>query len=78
MLELSPLLGVITATAFIVKAGMFNGEFYVQPTALLATSVFMALVPQYAHLMFGIVSAACFFVPGFKYARRRRFGLNAE
>lgn len=72
VLSLSPLLGVISASVFIVKAGMFSGLFYCQAAALLATAVVMAIVPRYAHLIFGIVAAACFFIPGFQYQRRRR------
>ena len=71
VLTLSPLLGVISAMVFIIKGGMLSGAFYVQAVALLLTTVLMALMPQYAHLLFGIVSAGCFFFPGFKYARRR-------
>ena len=71
VLSLSPLLGVISASVFIVKASMFSGAFYIQAAALLLTAVAMAAVPQHAHLIFGIVAAACFFVPGFKYQSRR-------
>jgi serine/threonine-protein kinase len=74
VLTLSPLLGVISAMVFIIKAGMLSGAFYVQAAALLAASLLMALVPQHSHLIFGIVSAACFAFPGFKYARRRFAG----
>ena len=76
VLTLSPLLGVISAMVFIIKGGMLSGAFYVQAVALLITSVLMAFVPAYAHLIFGIVSAACFFFPGFKYARRRHDGAS--
>jgi serine/threonine-protein kinase len=31
----------------------------------------MARYPDYAHFIFGIVSAACFFFPGLKYYRQR-------
>jgi serine/threonine-protein kinase len=71
VLALSPVLGVISSMVFIVKAGMLSGEFYVQAIALLMTAVAMAVLPQHAHLIFGLVAAACFFVPGFKYRRRR-------
>ncbi len=71
-LSLSPLLGVITAGVFIIKAGMFSGAFYVQAAALLISAVVMAILPRHAHLVFGIVAAACFFVPGYQYQRRRR------
>jgi serine/threonine-protein kinase len=69
-LTLSPLLGVISGMAFIIKAGMLHGIFYLQAAALMAVAIPMAVWPQYAHLLFGIVSAACFFIPGFKYATR--------
>ncbi len=71
VLSLSPLLGVITASVFIVKASMFSGAFYLQAAVLLATSVAMAVVPRHAHLIFGIVAAACFFIPGYKYQLQR-------
>ncbi len=72
VLSLSPLLGVITAGVFIIKAGMFSGAFYVQAAALLAVAVVMAVFPRYAHLVFGVVAAACFFIPGYQFHRRRR------
>lgn len=72
VLSLSPLLGVISASVFIVKAGMFSGAFYLQAVALLVAAVAMAAFPRYAHLIFGLVAAPCFFVPGYQYHRRRR------
>lgn len=74
VLSLSPMLGVISAMVFIVKAGTLSGAFYAQAAALLGTSVLMAVYPDLAHLIFGIVAAGCFFIPGFKYAKRRRRG----
>ena len=56
---------------FIIKASMLNGVFYIQAAALLIAALLMAIQPDYAHLIFGVVSAACFFIPGFKYSRRR-------
>jgi serine/threonine-protein kinase len=70
VLTLSPLLGVIAATVFVIKAGMLSGVFYIQAVVLLLASVVMALYPAWSHLIFGIVAAACFFVPGYQYARR--------
>jgi len=72
VLTLSPLLGVISAMVFIVKAGMLTGAFYLQAISLLVASALMAIMPQYSHLIFGAVAATCFFVPGLKYYRRRR------
>jgi serine/threonine-protein kinase len=54
-----------------LKAGILSGTFYIQFVALFATAGLMALFPNYGHLMFGTVSAACFFFPGLKYHRQR-------
>jgi serine/threonine-protein kinase len=70
-LTLSPIIGVVGAMTFIIKGGILSGLFYVQGVALLCTSVAMLLVPEYAHAIFGFVSAACFFFPGLKYHRQR-------
>ncbi|MEO1615188.1 MAG: serine/threonine-protein kinase [Planctomycetota bacterium] len=70
VLELSPLLGVICASVFVVKAGMLTGVFYFQAIALFATSIVMAIAPRWGHFVFGIVSALCFFVPGYQYWKR--------
>jgi serine/threonine-protein kinase len=75
-LTLSPLLGVITGMVFLVKAGMLSGAFYVQAGVLFLTSVLMAVFPNYAHLIFGVVSALCFFVPGLKYFRQRQLSVQ--
>ncbi|TWT65509.1 Serine/threonine-protein kinase PknB [Crateriforma conspicua] len=72
VLTLSPMLGVISAMVFIIKAGMLTGAFYCQAVALLIASVAMAAWPNWSHLIFGVVSAGCFFFPGLKYWRRRK------
>ena len=72
VLKLSPMLGVISAMVFLIKAGMLSGVFYLQTIALLLSAAAMASAPQYGHLIFGVVSALCFFVPGYQYAARRR------
>ena len=71
MLTLSPILAVIAGLTFVVKAGMLSGSFYVSAAALFLTAVPMAIWPDYGPLMFGVVSAVCFFVPGLKYHRQR-------
>ena len=38
---------------------------------LFVTAGLMALFPDYAHFIFGVVGAACFFFPGLKYYRQR-------
>jgi len=70
-LTLSPILPMIGSMVFVVKAGVLSGQFYVQAFALLLTSFAMALYPNVAHLLFGVVSGLCFFVPGLKYFRQR-------
>ena len=39
--------------------------------ALFLTAIPMALFPEVAPLLFGIVSAACFFIPGLIYHRKK-------
>ena len=72
VLTLSPMLAVIAGMTFVVKAGMLSGSFYLSAAALFLTAVPMALCPDYGPLLFGLVSAVCFFVPGLKYHLRRR------
>lgn len=71
VLKLSPVLGLVNGMVFLVKAGMLSGQFYIQAIALFITAGLMAYFPHYAHLIFGVVSAACFFFPGLKYYRQR-------
>jgi serine/threonine-protein kinase len=70
-LKLSPVLGLISGMVFVVKAGILSGEFYAQAVVLFTTAAVMALFPRYAHLIFGVVGACCFFFPGLKYYRKR-------
>lgn len=77
VLELAPMLGVINGMAFLIKAGMLSGAFYVQAFALFASAVLMALFPNYAHFIFGVIAAGCFFFPGMKYYRQRLRALLA-
>jgi serine/threonine-protein kinase len=81
VLTLSPVLGLINGIVFAVKAGILSGEFYVQSAALFLTAGAMAVIwklhevnpalPDVGITLFGIVSAIAFFVPGWKYWRRR-------
>jgi eukaryotic-like serine/threonine-protein kinase len=70
-LTLSPVLGLVTGMVFLAKAGILSGEFYVWAAMLFLTAIPMALYPRYAHFIFGVVSACCFFFPGLKYYRQR-------
>jgi hypothetical protein len=72
VLSLAPLLAVVAGMVFLIKSGILSGSFYVQAVALFLTSIVMALHPTNALLLFGIVSAACFFFSGLKYYRRRK------
>jgi predicted Ser/Thr protein kinase len=71
VLTLSPVLGLISGIVFFVKAGILSGTFYVQAAVLFLTAFAMARFPNYAHLIFGVISAMCFFIPGVKYYRLR-------
>jgi len=71
-LSLAPMLGIISGTVFLIKAGMLSGTFYVQAAVLFLTTLPMAWYPDWGHTLFGIVSAGCFFFPGLKYYRQRR------
>ena len=71
VLTLSPVLALIAGMVFFVKAGILSGAFYMQSALLFATALVMCLVPRYQHVIFGLVSAVCFFVPGLKYFRQR-------
>jgi len=67
VLTLSPVLGCTSGMVFLAKAGILSGRFYFQAAALFTCSLAMALWPAYGLSVFGIVSALCFFIPGWKY-----------
>jgi serine/threonine-protein kinase len=69
-LKFSPLLAVAAAMVFLFQAGVLAGLFYFAALAMFATAVLMAVFPQVGVLLFGVVTAACFFFPGLKYYRR--------
>ncbi len=71
-LSLAPLLGVVAAMVFLIKAGILSGTFYIHAVVMFGTAILMACFPQYAMMLFGFASAACFFTAGWKYSRRRR------
>lgn len=74
VLTLAPVLGLISGMVFTAKAGILGGQFYVQAVALYASSIAIAMWPAIGPAIFGIVSWACFFVPGLKYWRRAKGG----
>jgi hypothetical protein len=74
VLTLSPVLALLAGLVFFAKAGILSGAFYIQAGVLFLTALVMCVVPGYQHVIFGLVSAACFFVPGYKYFRQRERG----
>jgi serine/threonine-protein kinase len=74
VLKLSPVLGLIGGMVFIVKAGTLAGSFYLHAAAMLVSSIAMAEMQrqgfEYGLSIFGLVSAATFFLPGWKYYRQ--------
>lgn len=68
-LTLSPVLALIAAAVFVVKAGILSGEFYIYAVGLFLTAIPMALYPDYSLTTFGLMSAASFFIPGWKFHR---------
>jgi serine/threonine-protein kinase len=75
VLTLSPVLAISSGTVFVSKAGILTGEFYIQGAALFLTALVMAWLDfhhiKFSIVLFGVVSGACFFVPGLKYYRLR-------
>jgi serine/threonine-protein kinase len=78
VLTLSPILAVIAGMVFVVKAGMLSGEFYISAAALFLTVIPMALLPEYGPIIFGVVTAIAFFVPGLKYHLQRLRSLKTQ
>lgn len=76
-LELAPLLGVVAGMTFVIKAGILSGWFYCHAFVLFVTAIVMAIFPAFAMVIFGFVSAACFYVSGLKYYRRRLSTLDS-
>ena len=70
-LSLSPVLAISSGSIFLAKAGILSGKFYVQSFACYLAACVMAVFPTHGVAIFGVVSAACFFVPGWKYHKLR-------
>ena len=69
---------VAAGMVFVFKAGILSGRFYISAAAMFATASIMPLVPEVSILLFGIVSALSFFIPGLKYYKQRRRALQAK
>ena len=74
VLTLSPVLALLAGLVFFAKAGILSGAFYIQAAVLFATALVMCVARDVSHIIFGLVSGACFFVPGLKYFRQRSRG----
>jgi serine/threonine-protein kinase len=80
VLTLSPMLGPVSGAVFLVKAAVLSGKFYAYAVVLCITGLVMAWLQQQNHVpnvgltVFGLVSAACFAIPGWKYYRQVRRG----
>src|SRR5262249_293658 len=71
VLKLSPVLAVLAGMGFLLKARTFLGSFYLSAAVSFLTAILMAIGPNFGLFLFGLVSAACFFIPGLKYYRQR-------
>ena len=74
VLTLSPVLALLAGLIFFAKAGILSGAFYIQAAVLFATALVMCVARDVSHVIFGVVSGICFFVPGLKYFRQRGRG----
>ena len=76
VLQLSPVIGLVSGMVFLVKASLLNGRFYIQAGALFVTGGLMAVIPQtnlpdFSISLYGVVAGLSFFLPGLKYYRQR-------
>ncbi len=75
VLQLAPVLALVAAMVFLVKAGIISGQFYLHAAVMFITAIVMMLKPDCDMIVFGFVSAGCFFVAGLKYYRRKKQGI---
>ena len=75
VLKMAPVLALIAAMVFLVKAGILSGQFYIHSAVMFLTAVAMMLVPRFDMITFGLASAGCFFLAGQKYYRRKKQGI---
>src|SRR5262249_42976898 len=57
VLQLCPLLAILAGMVFLFEAGTLSGWFYIAATLSFAATIPMVLIPQFAPMMFGAVSA---------------------
>ena len=75
VLQLAPVLALVAAMVFLVKAGILSGQFYIHSATMFLTAIVMMLKPNCDMIVFGFVSAGCFFLAGLKYYRRKKQGI---
>ncbi len=83
VLTLSPVLPLIGAMVFVIKAGILSGAFYFQAAANFAVAIAMAWIrhsglPDIGLSLYGLVAAASFFIPGLKYYRQQRSAIVGQ
>ena len=71
LLRLAPVMCMVAAMTFLIKASSLSGIFYIQAAILFVTAFLMGMVPRYALILFGLVSSGCFFFSGVKYYQQR-------
>jgi hypothetical protein len=75
VLSLTPVLAVAAGMVFLFQAGMLSGEFYLYAGFAFVTVAVMVgfrIGPPWSPLLLGVACAVGFFVPGWRYYRRRR------
>jgi serine/threonine-protein kinase len=70
-LTLSPAVAVAAGMVCVFEAGILSGKFYLWAGLNFTAAVVMPLVPDVSILLFGVVSALSFFIPGRAYHRQR-------
>lgn len=76
VLTLSPVLGLIAGSVFVVKAGILSGKFYITAAGMYVTTFLMALLQRnpawdFGLTLYGVAVGLGFFLPGWKYWRQR-------
>ncbi|MDB5312827.1 MAG: serine/threonine protein kinase [Gemmataceae bacterium] len=71
-LTLSPAVAVAAGMVQVFNAGILSGKFYLWAGLNFLAACVMPLVPDVAILLFGVVSALSFFIPGLIYYRQRK------
>ena len=76
VLSLSPAIAVSAGMIFVLKAGILTGRFYVLALLMFATALVMPLFAEWRIILLGFTMAISFFVPGLKYYRQRKRGIQ--